>query len=140
MNPQPARPLPRGGGGSFAVPVPAGCRPLRANRWWLALSYVLATVLAQGLHDHGRGDDPSAAGHEAGCADACRHVTGHPSDESGPDRADCPACQFRADHHSWAPCLPGQLRESVSVTDEAPRPLTLSGPTFRATSRAPPRV
>jgi hypothetical protein len=63
------------------------------KRWWLALLYVLTTVLVQGVHDHGGTDKSAVAYHGPGCADLGLHVAGH----STPDLSHAPdhglACQ-----------------------------------------------
>jgi hypothetical protein len=113
---------------------------VRANRWWLALIYALATVVAQGMHDHGGGADETVAQHEAGCSDPRPHMAGHPSPESGHLPIDCPACQYRAEHHSYPYTSSPLVRPSVAVSVEAsPAPARL--PSIRIHScRAPPRV
>ena len=54
---------------------------MRARYVGLTLVYVLATVLAQGVHDHGEASDATDAHHEAGCNDPRLHLSGHPSSD-----------------------------------------------------------
>jgi hypothetical protein len=115
---------------------------VRRDRWtaWLALIYTLATVFAQGMHDHGaagedRDHDPVVV---HGCDDARAGIAGHHTPEPGHPPSDCPACQFRAQIHHWeAPSLlvagsPARAHVDVNPARALPRrPL-------RPTGRAPP--
>ena len=68
------------------------------TRAWIVLLYVLATLLAQSTHDHGRGDDESSFRHEEGCSDPRPHVAGHASPDLSHEHDGCLACQFRVEH------------------------------------------
>lgn len=113
---------------------------MRANRWWLALGYALATVVVQGVHDHGRATDETAARHEAGCSDPRPHVAGHPAPEAAHLLLDCPACQYRAEPHSWSFSLPSIDRPSVAAPGERPPAPARLRPLRLTSCRAPPRV
>ena len=54
---------------------------MHRERWWLALIYVLATLLVQGMHhhDHGWSDKSAVAWYYPGCANLCPLMAGHPS-------------------------------------------------------------
>ncbi|WP_406696804.1 hypothetical protein V5E97_38030 [Singulisphaera sp. Ch08] len=74
---------------------------MRRSRSWLVLLYLLATVLVQSSHDHGRADGVESSQHEAGCADPRPHIAGHWSPDLSHDHDECLACQYRADHQAW---------------------------------------
>jgi hypothetical protein len=77
-------------------------RPLKTRRAWISLLYVLATVVAQGLHDHGPRTEGSAAVGLPSCNDPHPHFAGHGAPEVLRGDLDCLACQFRAEHQADA--------------------------------------
>lgn len=101
---------------------------VRLSRSWLVLLYLLATVLVQGTHDHGR-EESGAAQHEAGCADPRPHISGHWSPDLSGDHDHCLACQFRADHQGWilTPICLDRPASSVSTDFLLPLSPTTSG-------------
>ncbi|MBV8228926.1 MAG: hypothetical protein JO329_02970 [Planctomycetaceae bacterium] len=113
---------------------------MNRKRWWLALLYVLATVLVQGVHDHGGTDESAVAHHDPDCADLCRHVAGHPSPDLSHAPGHCLACQYRAEPHSCAPAPPLPGRPSVSAAAVSSLPLAPSRTLRRISCRAPPRA
>ncbi|WP_435017472.1 hypothetical protein TA3x_005085 [Tundrisphaera sp. TA3] len=109
------------------------------GRWWLALGYLLATLVAQSPHAH---DHPSdeAAESRGDCSDLGRHIAGH--DPAKPHEAPepCPACQFRAESpllHSAPRAMAGP---SVAIPRENSRPSTRPGSPLRTSCRAPPHA
>src|SRR4051812_48850883 len=88
---------------------------VRLSRWWPASLYVLATVLAQCVHDH-HGVTESATRCEASCADAQTHLSGHSARDLSHSPTDCLACQYRAEHLSWLLSPPLFLRPSATVS------------------------
>ena len=113
---------------------------MNRKRGWLALLYVLATVLVQGVHDHGGTDESAVAYHDPGCADLCPHVAGHPSPDLSHAPDYCLTCQYRATPHSCAPTPPSLERPSASVAAVSSPALALSKTLRRITCRAPPRA
>ncbi len=113
---------------------------LRARYVWLTLIYVLATVLAQGAHDHGVGSDATGSHHEAGCDDPRLHLSGHPSKECHDGPTHCLACQYRSEYHFWQAASPSSSRSSLAASIEVLPPSARPG-SFRLFSRrAPPLV
>jgi len=113
---------------------------LRARYVWLTLMYALATVLAQGAHDHGDGSDTTGSHHEAGCNDPRLHLSGHPSTDAHDGPSHCLACQYRSEYHFWQAAPPSSSPSSLTASVEVPPPSALPG-SFRLFScRAPPRV
>ncbi|WP_157579417.1 hypothetical protein [Singulisphaera acidiphila] len=111
---------------------------MRLSRSWLVLLYVLATVVVQGSHDHGRGDEGGTSQHEAGCSDPRPHIAGHWSPDLSNDHDHCLACQFRAEHQGWILTPFGLDRPVGSLLTDSAGPST-SITTFRwNTCRAPP--
>ena len=111
---------------------------MKWGRWWLSLSYVLATLLAQGVHDHERATDDSALESNGDCDDSHLHIADHKALHLGDSASDCLSCQFRGQHSLWAtapqPC-PGA---SVAIRIVANPPSTLPGSPLRTRCRAPP--
>jgi hypothetical protein len=110
------------------------------SRFWLALVYGLATVLAQGVHNHAGSDDGRSVQHEAGCSDSRLHLSGHWSPDLSHAQDDCLACQFRANHHPWSLTVPTLDRPSavhsvVVLSHTAPRHFVRL-----SQCRAPPRL
>ena len=109
-------------------------------RGWIALTYVLATLLAQGPHDHGREAEAGFLESPGGCDDSRPHVAGHeaPSLDDGPGV--CASCHFRSQH---APAdlvplpIPGP---GLAIPRPPEAPKALPGSPLRARCRAPPRV
>jgi len=112
---------------------------VRHGRSWLTLGYVLATMLAQGLHDHGDpGHRESPAG--PGCNEPRTHVESHPEPLAAPHLDDCLACQYRAQSHWIELAAPRIGPTLVAATPEPPRDQAAPAPTLRRSGRAPPRV
>src|SRR4051794_5086144 len=113
---------------------------LRARYVGLTLLYVLATVLAQGVHDHGDGSDATGSHHEAGCDDPRLHLSGHPSTASHHGPSDCLTCQYRSEYHFWQAAPAPTSQSSVSASVEIPNSSARIR-SFRLFScRAPPVV
>ena len=113
---------------------------VRSSRWWLALLYILATVLAQGLHDHGGGADAAEVRHEAGCDDSRPHLSGHWSPDLSHVQDHCLACQYRSQHQTPTTSpAPFHLDRASPARSSRPPP-TRSGSLHRISCRAPPRV
>jgi len=111
---------------------------VKSGRWWLSLAYILATVLAQGVHDHGRASDDDLLESRGDCDEPRPHVAGHEVAGHGEGPTSCPSCHFRADHPLWAMAprpLPGP---SVAIPIDFARPSTLPGSRLRTRCRAPP--
>ena len=111
---------------------------MNGKRWWLALFYVLATLVAQGGHHHGGADESAVGHHDPECADACPHVAGHPSPDLGHAPDHCLACQFRAQHHSYILACPTLERPDVSVSTVSSHAPVPSRTLSRISCRAPP--
>lgn len=108
-----------------------------SGRWWLALAYVLTTLLARGGHHHAPGGPEPIESH-GDCDESRRHVADHPVADPGSGPVDCPACHFRAEHSlgEFAPApLPGRV---VAVVDDPTRPSPRAGAPLRNRCRAPP--
>jgi hypothetical protein len=112
---------------------------VRSRRFFLALLYGLATLVAQGLHDHGgeRRGEAAAVG-LAGCEDPRPHFSGHGAPELKPVDLNCLACQFRGDHQAEASrvevCSTPTRRLTILVAVPRPVPGALS----QSTCRGPP--
>jgi hypothetical protein len=111
------------------------------SRWSLAVLYLLATLVALRVHDHGpcpefETDDPHHASAESGLL-----LNSHASsDETSPSH-DCAACQFQAEHQAEG--LPAPLTLAIPRTAASGNPFAprIRGSSItRATGRAPPRV
>ncbi len=113
---------------------------MNRRRGWLTLLYVLATVLVQGVHDHGGTDKSAVAYHGPGCADLGLHVAGHPAPDLSHAPDHCLACQYRAEPHSCAPAPPSPELSSISVAAVSSPALAPSSSLRRISCRAPPRV
>lgn len=112
---------------------------VRSPRYWLALCYVLATVLVQGVHVHGPEDPAKAlARHEAGCSDPRPHVAGHEAPDLSHAAEHCPACQFRADHHVLPFARPEFFRPCVALPTRADGRVGWTTTSLGHTCRAPP--
>ncbi len=113
---------------------------MRQGRSWLVLLYALATLLAQGGHDHGHGPDshsrPTVA--NIACDDAALHVEAHPTQGTAHPFDQCPACQFRAQNLAWFAREPADEPVAVELATELPRQTILAPSVLRANSRAPP--
>jgi len=106
----------------------------------LALVYVLATVLAQGVHDHGEAPDTTGSHHEAGCNDTRLHLSGHPSSVSHDAPSHCLACQYRSEHHFWQAAPPSQSQPSLAVSVDRSSPEAHPSSPRLISCRAPPRA
>jgi hypothetical protein len=111
---------------------------VRVSRFWLVLLYVLATAMAQCVHDHGQDDEGAAAQHESGCADPRPHISGHWSPDLDDHRDDCLACQFRAEHQSDLSAETTFVVLSVADAVEVSSPAPPQRFFLRNTCRAPP--
>ena len=112
---------------------------MRHGRSWLALGYVLATLLAQGLHDHGeQARPPIPAG--LGCNEPRTHVESHATPLVAPHLDHCLACQYRAQSHWVDLDTPAVGSTLVAATPEPPRQHAAPAPILRRSGRAPPRV
>jgi len=110
------------------------------GRWWLALTYTLATLLAQGVHDHDQGTDEAVPESHVDCDEARPHATAHHVVDPSKAPASCPSCQFRAQVSFWNPASrpgPGLV---VSLPIAFDRTSDLPGSPLRTRCRAPPRV
>jgi hypothetical protein len=104
---------------------------------WFALFYTLATLLAQGPHDHNSLSRRSAATDACGSG-TCPHVSGHLTTGWHHDSTACLACQFRFDHHAFRLPDPPTVRPAVALAVELSAVAALHEPTLRPTCRAPP--
>ena len=112
--------------------------PVKWGRWWLSLSYVLATLMAQGVHDHHRATDDSVLESNGDCDDSRLHIADHKVVDLGDSPSVCASCQFRGQHSLWAMVpqpLPGP---GVAIPTETNRPSTHPGSPLRTRCRAPP--
>ncbi|MBX6315449.1 MAG: hypothetical protein IRY99_21435 [Isosphaeraceae bacterium] len=113
----------------------------RDSRLWLALGYLLATLLVQVPHRHtAEATDEAAPRCLASCFDARVHLSGHRAPDLEHPRTDCPACQFRAQH----PVSEASVARPLLLTVEA-APDYREGPVAaiaidRPSCRAPPRA
>ena len=113
--------------------------PVRHGRSWLTLGYLLATMLAQGLHDHGEPDrQPILAG--PGCSEPRTHVESHPKPLVAPHLDHCLACQYRAQSHWVDPATPLVGVPQLATTSEPPHAQATPAPIPRRSGRAPPHV
>lgn len=113
---------------------------MNRERRWLALIYVLATLLVQGMHhhDHGWSDISAVAWYDPGCANLCPQMAGHPSPNLGHAPSHCLACQYRAEPHSCALAPPSLEGPSVSVAAVSCLVLAPSRTLRRISCRSPP--
>jgi hypothetical protein len=108
------------------------------GRWWLALSYVLATLLAQGVHDHDWRADASVLESKGDCDDTRPHVAEHQVDGSLATSIDCPSCHFRG-QYSLSELAPRPLPgPGIAIPPTTAAVSTLPGSPFRTRCRAPP--
>ncbi len=110
------------------------------SRFWLALIYALAMILAQGGHDHGQSKRPAREAENL-CEQGPRaHLCGHVTPGQGHPATDCLACQFRANPQALADSTTAPQRMVVTAAAEIPRTSALPDPVARPTCRAPPRA
>jgi hypothetical protein len=110
------------------------------GRWWLALVYTVATLVAQGVHVHDQGADEAVTESRGDCDETRPHVAGHEAAAHGQAPAPCPSCQLRSQHSFWQDAsipLPGP---GLSTPIELRRASVLPGTPLRTRCRAPPRV
>jgi hypothetical protein len=113
----------------------------RRGRWCLVLAYTLATVLVQGAHRHGRQEDEGPTRCLASCEGPGVRLSGHSAPDLDHLRNDCPACQFRANHHAGPLASPSPLlRATVAAAPELPPPTFRRLADLRPACRAPPRA
>ena len=111
---------------------------MKWGRWWLSLAYVLANLLAQGVHDHGRGSDEFVLESSGECDNSRTHVASHEVGDPAEAPSVCPSCQFRSQHSLCslaARPLPGPGVAIPPATEPPSPPL---GSPLRAQSRGPP--
>jgi hypothetical protein len=111
---------------------------MRWKRWCPAFFYVLATVWAQGLHDHH--GSAAAARCAASCTDTRTHLSGHSAPDLGHSPADCLACQFRAEPQCGLLTYPILLPRRITVAVVTSLPAAASWPSRWIACRAPPRA
>ncbi len=109
-------------------------------RWWLSLSYILATLLALGVHDHDRETADAVLESKGDCDESRPHVASHEQARHGESPTVCPSCQFRSQHSLWTMATRPQPGPSVAIPIATSRPSTLPGSPLRTRCRAPPRV
>ena len=101
--------------------------------------YVLATLMAQGLHDHGREADALAVESRGGCDDAGPHFGDHEVDDHRHAPPGCPSCQFRG-QHSLAELAPRpRPGPGIAIPPATDAPPPAPGAPLRTRCRAPPR-
>ena len=104
----------------------------------MALWYGLATLLVQVGHDHGaRRDGPDLVA-QPGCDDPRPHYASHVASELIRGDLDCPACQFRAEHHAGEPRPTSIVLADRRLTPAADSPRLRPAATSRPNSRGPP--
>jgi hypothetical protein len=111
---------------------------LKCGRWLLTLAYLLASLLAQGVHVHDRGHDRGFLEDRGDCDESRQHVADHEAADPGDPPTVCPSCQLRNQASILVPFvrpLPGQV---VLVPVVRSAPSTLPGSPLRARSRGPP--
>jgi hypothetical protein len=111
------------------------------GRGWLSLASLLATLLAQGVHDHDHDRKADAAFVESmGDSDDTRpHLGDHEVDGRLAGPIDCPSCQFQG-QHSLAEIAPRPWPgPSLAIPPATDSPSTQPGSPLRTRCRAPPR-
>ncbi len=113
--------------------------PLSLFRRWFAWGFLIATIVAQGPHDHCQPANNFLEASGA-CDDPHSHWAGHeaPDQDSGPDF--CPICQHRLQHLIVAPTLRALVQSSSPAPVEAGLVAVETGPPLRSRCRAPPSV
>ncbi|MBV8488552.1 MAG: hypothetical protein JO161_09765 [Planctomycetaceae bacterium] len=113
---------------------------MNRERWWLALTYVLTTVLVQGMHhhDHGWSDKSAVTWCDPGYSNLCPHMAGRPSPDLGHAPNHCLACQYRAEPHSCVLAPPSLEELSVSVAAVSFPALAPSRTFLQISCRSPP--
>jgi len=84
-------------------------------RWWLSLAYILATMLALGVHDHDRETGDPILESRGDCEDPRPHVANHEAAVHGDSPTVCPSCQFRSQHSLWVMASRPQPGPSVAI-------------------------
>jgi len=115
-----------------------GDRRLRRGRFWLVLLYGVATLLGQGLHDHGPDSHPPPTVANIACEEAALHVEAHPAQNAGHPFDACPACQFRAQNLSCLDRVTAHAPVAVERAADFPPFKSHVSPVLRPTGRAPP--
>jgi hypothetical protein len=118
--------------------IPKGSSPLNCGRWLLTLAYLVASLLAQGVHVHDRGSDRSFLEDRGDCDESGRHVADHKVADHSELPTVCPSCQLRSQASILTPTVrpvPGQF---VLIPVTRSTPSTLPGSPLRTRCRAPP--
>ena len=108
-------------------------------RRWVAWTFLIATIVAQGPHDHRPASHLSAA--EFGTCDSpSPHWAGHEADppDGGPDA--CPLCQHRLQPALVVPSLALIAPACSAPLDAWPVAQRALDPPLRLRCRAPPRA
>ncbi len=111
---------------------------MNLGRWSLTMAYLLASLLAQGVHVHGSGSDRTVLEDKGNCNEARTHVADHDVADPGDAPIVCPSCQLRSQAsflEETPKPIPGL---SVLVPIAASRPEPLPGLPLRTRCRAPP--
>jgi hypothetical protein len=110
------------------------------GRWWLALAYTVATLVAQGVHVHDQRADQAVLESRGDCDETRPHVADHEVASHGEAPAPCPSCQLRSQQSLWQDASLPLPVPSLSAPIEFRPPSTLPGAPLRTRCRAPPRV
>ena len=108
------------------------------RRFTLALLYLTATLSADGAHAHVQ-DAPAASGFSACFHDSGPHAESRGSNPVDQEKHECPACQFRAQHHGLTPSLFAPSSPGVTATRGVESDTCARGSTPCPAARGPPR-
>jgi hypothetical protein len=115
-----------------------GSSPLNCGRWLLTLAYLVASLLAQGVHVHDRGRDRSFLKHRGDCDASRLHIDDREIADHSELPTVCPSCQLKSQASILALTVrpvPGQI---VLIPVTRSTPSTLPGSPLRTRCRAPP--
>ena len=115
-----------------------GSSPLNCGRWLLTLAYVVASLLAQGVHVHGPGSDRSFLDARGDCDESRAHVADQKVADDGEPPTACPSCQLKSQASILTLTVrpvPGQI---VLIPVIRSTPSTLPGSPLQTRCRAPP--
>ena len=126
--------------GKIPGPGPEDRTIVKWGRWWFSLAYVLATLLAQGVHDHDRGAEEPFLESSGECDNTRPHVASHEVGTPDGSPGACPSCQFRSQHSLSEPTDRPLAGLGVAAPPAAQPPSTPSGSPLRPRCRAPPIV
>jgi len=111
--------------------------PLRRGFAW---AFLLATIVAQGPHDHAKSSAQSAEAEFGSCDDQHQHWAGHQPAEQGTSPELCSICQHRLQPTLVAESLSFSAELTSTSLVERGSEARLPGRPLRTRCRAPPRV